>query len=198
MNMCSHRHGPSLVDLPRFDPIASSQLSASCSQDAAIRYPWSRPWQAKRRELLALRRRQGLRQRQRFDVDHAAQDVKARPGAQLVLKGCVMAHRAVVEPSVNAVSCTMIEEVPHRVGEAVEIIRDGEVLDDIALPGIDYTPIGFNPLYHPCLLRRWARLRSGIVVEFGHPVSVLRIQPTFKVRLALLGECGARFHQVAL
>src|SRR5262245_59955734 len=112
--------------------------------------------------------------------------MKADPGAQLLQKGYMMAHRAVAEPSGNAVTRAMIEEVLRRVGEAVEIIGDGKVLDDVALPGIDHAPISFNPLSHPCLQRCWARSRSGIVVELRHPVSVLRIQPTLKVGLALL------------
>ena len=88
-------------------------------------------------------------QRARIDARHGRQNVETRPGAQLVLKGRVTARWVVEHASVETIAYSgEIEEVPGRVGEPIEVIGDGEVLDDVAFPRIDYTPIGLEPLSH--------------------------------------------------
>ena len=61
--------------------------------------------------------------------------MKSRAGAQLVLKGRAAARRAIAHTSVEVIAFSgEIEKVPGRVGEPIEVIGDGEVLDDVALP----------------------------------------------------------------
>ena len=88
-------------------------------------------------------------QRTRIDGRHGGQDVKPGAGAQLVLKGRVtpawpMAHAGIEDIALS----DEVDEVPRRVGEPIEVIGDGEVLDDVAFPRVDDAPIGLEPLCH--------------------------------------------------
>src|SRR5439155_152091 len=88
-------------------------------------------------------------QRAGIDARHGAQNVKTGPGSQLLLKGRVPARWAIAHASIEAIAYSgEIEEVPRRVGEPIEVIGDGEVLDDVAFPRVDDAPIGLEPLSH--------------------------------------------------
>src|SRR5262245_8098664 len=130
-------------------------------------------------------------QRARIDASHGGQDMKAGSGTQLVGKGCMVAHRAVAQPRAEAGLCAEIKEVARCVGEAVEVISDGKVLDNIALPGIDHTPIGLQPRNHSSLLA------VGRLIGGGHVVSV-----SFGIRYRSSGSSqplkfGLRFSEKA-
>src|SRR5262249_25002977 len=121
-------------------------------------------------------------QRALIDAGHSRQYMIAGPGSELVLKGRVIARWAISHAILDGTSCSdQIGEVTGRFGETVEVIRDGEVLNDVAFPGVDNTAIGLEPVGHSAPpWRIVAAVPSGWSFAFfksRHPVAVLWIQP---------------------
>lgn len=83
------------------------------------------------------------------DAQNSGQHVERGAGAQLVLE-CRMQPRGAGADRGQEVFAGDggLEKIARRIGEAVEVIGDGEVLDDIALPGADDATIRFMPFGH--------------------------------------------------
>src|SRR5262249_31615173 len=125
-------------------------------------------WQGKRfhepGDRLAARRVDYLvaeLQRAGVDAGDSGQNVKSSPGAQLGLEGGKPARRAMAPAgAVGIAEPDEIEIVARRVREPVEIVGDGEVLDDVALPRVDHAAIGLEPIGHLDSLVSWPSERS--------------------------------------
>src|SRR5689334_54375 len=89
--------------------------------------------------------------------------MEARSSPQLVHEGCVAARSPVPYACIEAIADSgQIEEVASRGREPIEIVADGEVLDDVALPGVDHAPIGLEPIGHSALPASTAVLSATI------------------------------------
>src|SRR6185436_1988302 len=93
-------------------------------------------------------------QRTVFDGYDRAQNVEAGAGAQLLGEGRVemrwtrLDHRAKRLGLVD-----QLEKIAGRIGKALKIVGDGEMLHDIAFPGADDATKGLDPLGHAASFR---------------------------------------------
>ena len=82
-------------------------------------------------------------------ANNCAQHVESGRGAQFLLESCMAARRRRAQARTSRIAYTnQVQQVPSRVGEAVEVVGNGEMLNNIAFPGVDHAPVGLEPLSH--------------------------------------------------
>jgi hypothetical protein len=86
-----------------------------------------------------------------LETRDAAQHVKLGAGAQLVLKRHMQARWTGMHRGTQTFTFTdQIQKIPGRIGKPIEIVGNGEVLNDVAFPGVDDAAVGLDPVSHRC------------------------------------------------
>src|SRR5690349_4869149 len=100
-------------------------------------------------------------QRTLIDANDRAQDVKDGAGAQLLGEADIKTCRGHSERWAKRFGLArQLQEISPRIGKALKVVGNGEMLDDIALPGADDATIGLDPIGHADILVAAQLLRA--------------------------------------
>src|SRR5262245_29152923 len=92
-------------------------------------------------------------QRALIDLRDGAQHVEAGAGAQLLREARVETPRARPGRRVEGLAfADQLEKIPGRIGKAIEVVGDREMLHDVAFRRADDAAIGLDPFGHAASL----------------------------------------------